>query len=420
MRAEIISIGTELLLGQITDTNAADLGVLLANIGVDHTNRQTVGDHHDRAVEAIKLALTRSDVVFTIGGLGPTPDDLTRQAIADALEDTLVRDESLVEHLNEQYGKRGLKMSESQFNQADRPTCGVPIPNANGTAPGLYCQKNDKHLFSLPGPKNEFNPMINGPVKEILESLRPGYPIYSRTFRVCGISEASIGEQLADLMASPDPTLAPYAKIGEVHLRASTRAETKRIAEAKLDFIADEVKNRLGSAVYAEGDESLEAWIIKSLTAKNQTIATAESCTGGLLAARLTSIDGSSKVFGTGYVTYSAESKHNRLGVKEWTLLQHGTVSEETAKEMALGARGRTGSHYGISITGVAGEDPLNEPPKPKPSGLIYIGIASPKSVEVHKLNLRGDRQTIRDRTVSFALIKFRDLLLNQTPTLKV
>ncbi len=420
MRAEIISIGTELLLGQITDTNAADLGVFLANSGVDHTHRQTVGDNLPRAVEAIKLALSRSDVVFTIGGLGPTPDDLTRQAIADALEDTLIRDETVVAFLHDQYGKRGLKMTESQFQQADRPTCGAPIENPNGTAPGLHCTKDGKHIIALPGPKNEFNPMVNGAVQTIIESLRPGLPIYSRTLRVCGVSEASIGEQLADLMASEDPTLAPYAKTGEVHLRASTRAETQRVADAKLEYICDLVRERLGNAVYAEGEETLEAWVIKTLTEAKQTIATAESCTGGLLAGRLTSVDGSSKVFNTGYVTYSAESKHEHLGVQEWTLIHHGTVSEETAREMAVGARGRSSSHYAISITGVAGADPIIEAPEPKPSGLIYIGIASPKAIEVHTLNIRGNRQMIRDRAVSFALIRFRDLLLNQTSPLKV
>lgn len=420
MRAEIISIGTEILLGQITDTNAVDLGQLLAELGADHTHRQTVGDNLDRATEAITLALSRSEIVFTIGGLGPTPDDLTRKAIANALNDPLIRDESIVDMLHEQYGKRGLKMTESQFYQADRPTCGKPIFNPNGTAPGLHCQKDSKHIIALPGPKNEFIPMINGPVRMIIESLRPGLPIYSRTIRVCGISEASIGEKLADLMASDDPTVAPYAKVGEVHLRVSTRAETSRVAQAKLDFTSDLIKERLGNAVYAEGNESLEEWIIKNLAQKRHSIATAESCTGGLLAARFTSVEGSSKVFNTGYVTYSPESKVQRLGVKEWTLRQHGTVSEETAKEMALGARGRTGSHFAISITGVAGPEELNEAPHPKPSGLIFIGIASPKGVEVHQLNLRGDRQTIRDRTVAIALIKFREHQLRQIIALKV
>ena len=414
MRAEVISIGTELLLGQITDTNAADLGVFFARNGVDHTHRQTVGDNHQRVVEAIRLALTRSDIVFTIGGLGPTPDDLTRQAIAEALEDPLIRDDSLVEHLKNEYGKRGLKMTESQFRQADRPACATPIPNGNGTAPGLHATKNDKHVIALPGPKSEFNPMVNGPVKAIIESLRPGPPIYSRTLRICGVSEASIGEQLADLMAAEDPTLAPYAKTGEVHLRISTRAETERVAEAKLEFVADQIRECLGNAVYGEGEETLEAWIIKTLIAQKQTVATAESCTGGLLAGRFTSVDGSSSAFQTGFVTYSADSKHQLLGVKEWTLIQNGTVSEETAREMAVGARGRTNSNYAISITGVAGSEPLNEAPEPKPSGLVYIGIVSPQSIDIHIFNLRGDRQTIRDRAVSHALIRFRDLLISQ------
>lgn len=420
MRAETVSIGTELLLGQITDTNAAFLAEWLARSGVDQTHRQTVGDNLERCIEAIRLALSRSDIVFTIGGLGPTPDDLTRQAIAGALGDTLLRDPDLVAHLENVYGRRGLKISDSQLLQADRPTCAAPIANANGTAPGLHCSKGGKHIISLPGPRNEFAPMVEGPVSDIVQKLRPGMPIYSRTLRVVGISEAAIGEQLADLMSADDPTLAPYAKTGEVHLRVTTRAHSPNVADARLDLVADEVRRRLGTAVYAEGEQSLEAWTVATLAERGQTLATAESCTGGLLAGRITGVDGSSRAFHTGYVTYSAEAKIQRLGVQPHTLLKHGTVSEETAYEMAVGARGRAGTHYAISVTGVAGADPLDEPPMPKPSGLVYIGIACPQSIQVHRLSFRGDRQTIRDRAVAAALIRLRDHLLNPPGQRKV
>jgi nicotinamide-nucleotide amidase len=417
MKAEILSIGTELLLGQIVDTNAADLATFLADQGINCTHRQTVGDNLNRITEALQLALTRSDIVFTIGGLGPTPDDLTREAIAAALGEQLITDDQTVEFLQQEYGKRGLKMSESQFRQAQRPPSAAMIPNPNGTAPGIHATKNNQHIFALPGPKNEFNAMIHGPVQAGIKSLDRKAPLHSRTLRVIGISEAIIGEKLADLMQGDDVTLAPYAKTGEVHLRATTRADSKLLAEAKLQYVCEQLYDRLGQAIYAEGDQSLESWIIQSLTNSKQTISTAESCTGGLLAAKFTSVDGSSQVFQTGYVTYSATAKQNRLGVKEWTILQHGTVSDETAREMALGVRGRTGTHYGISITGVAGAEPLAERPEPKPSGLVFVGIASPKTIAVHRFHFRGDRATIRDRAVAAALIKLRNTIIGQEPT---
>lgn len=412
MRAEIISIGTELLLGQITDTNAATLGEFLARQGITHTHRQTVGDNLPRIIEAIQLALTRADVVFTIGGLGPTPDDLTRFAIAQSIGEELILDESVKNQLIEEYGKRGLKMSESQFRQAERPPSGAPIPNPNGTAPGLHTAKNNHHIFALPGPKNEFGPMLAGPVKAILDQIHAGKPLHSRTLRVVGISEAIIGEKLASLMDAEDPTVAPYAKTGEVHLRITTSAATTEEADKIINPIADQIRSILGPAIYAEGEESLAAWIIQELTRRGHTIATAESCTGGLLAAELTSIDGSSKVFPAGFVTYSAESKNRELGVDLETLRTCGTVAEPTAIEMAVGARERAQTDFAISITGVAGAAPLVEPPSPKASGLVFIGIATPDGTIASRLHFRGSRDIIRTRAVIAALIRLRDILI--------
>jgi nicotinamide-nucleotide amidase len=412
MRAEIISIGTELLLGQITDTNAATLGEFLARQGITHTHRQTVGDNLPRIVEAIQLALTRAEIIFTIGGLGPTPDDLTRLAIAQSIGEELTLDEAIKAHLIEEYGKRGLKMSESQFRQAEGPPSGTPIPNPNGTAPGLHTEKDNHHIFALPGPKSEFGPMLAGPVKEILDQIHSGDPLHSRTLRVVGVSEAIIGEKLASLMDAKNPTVAPYAKTGEVHLRITTSAATTEEADKIINPIADQIHTILGSAIYAEGEESLAAWIIQELTRRGQTIATAESCTGGLLAAEFTSIDGSSKVFPAGFVTYSAESKHRELGVDLETLRTDGTVAEPTAIEMATGARERAQTDFAISITGVAGAAPLDEPPSPKASGLVFVGIASPQGNAVHRLHFRGSRDIIRTRAVIAALIRFRDILI--------
>jgi len=412
MRAEVISVGTELLLGQTVDTNSAYIGEFLAELGVDHTHRQTVGDNFDRLVSAIELALTRSDIVITIGGLGPTQDDLTRDGIASALNDKLIRDESIIEHLKNEYGRRGLKLVESQYRQADRPTRGKPIPNSNGTAPGLICTKESKYVIALPGPPRELIPMLDGPVREFILSLNPGPQLFSRTLRVAGIGEGTLCEILADLLDGSETTLSPYAKTGEVHLRASKKAFSQDAADARFDVVEHEVRLRIGDKLYAVGDESLEEWIVSKLTQRSETVSTAESCTGGLLAAKFTSASGASGVIGFGFVTYSPAAKEKLVGVSPATIAEFGTVSPQVAEELAIGARTKSGATYGIGITGVAGPEPLIEQPEPKPSGLVYIGIATPTQATVHALHYRGSRELIRERAVVAALIEFRNVLL--------
>ncbi|QYK52753.1 MAG: competence/damage-inducible protein A [Fimbriimonadaceae bacterium] len=412
MRAEVISVGTELLLGQTVDTNSAYIGTFLAELGVDHTHQQTVGDNFGRLVSALELALSRADIVITIGGLGPTQDDLTRDGIAAVLNDQLIRDEAIVEHLKNEYGRRGLKLVESQYRQADRPAGGQPIPNLNGTAPGLICTKESKYVIALPGPPREFIPMLEGQVREFILSLNPGPQLFSRTLRVAGIGEGTLCEILADLMEGTETTLSPYAKTGEVHLRASTKAASQKEADIRIDIVEQEVRSRIGDKLYAVGNESLEEWIVKELTKRKETVATAESCTGGLLAARITSVSGASKVIGSSFVTYSAEAKQELVGVKPESIAQFGTVSSEVAEELAIGARLQARATYGIGITGVAGSEPLDEPPAPKPSGLVYIGISTPAQTQVHTLHYRGSRELIRERAVVAALIELRNVLL--------
>ncbi|MDK3161133.1 competence/damage-inducible protein A [Kamptonema cortianum] len=404
MNAEIVSIGTEILLGQIVDTNAALLGSELASLGISHTHRQTVGDNLPRMVEALKLALSRSEIVFTIGGLGPTADDLTRDAIAQATGQELIYDESLAEDLRSNYAHRGVAMVDSQFRQAFRPAHGIPIPNLNGTAPGLCVEEAGRTIFALPGPRNEFAPMVVGFVRDRLSEMTGGGTIHSTVLRVVGIGEAALAEKVSDFMEGEDVTVAPYAKLGEVHLRVTAREESSAVAVKKVDSVVLALRERLGGLVYGQDDESLEHVLIRRLRGHGWTLAVAESCTGGLLAGRLTSVDGSSSAFKGGMVTYSAETKMRFLGVQGLTLATHGTVSEECAKEMAVGVRGRMDSTYGISITGVAGSDSLAEPPSTKPSGRIFIGVSQPAGVTAHKFDFRGDRETIRGRAVSQAL----------------
>ncbi len=234
MRAETVSVGTEILLGQIADTNAVELGRVFAECGIAHTHRQTVGDNLERLTDSLRLALSRADIVVTIGGLGPTDDDLTRDGIAAALEDPLILDAAVESRLRSLFERRRLVWLDSQIRQAYRPSCGDVIENPNGTAPGLVCRKDGKTVIAMPGPKPEFVPMLEGPVKEILVGLGGGGVIRSRIVRIAGMGESLVEDRLRDLMKQDDPTVAPYAKIGEVHLRLTAKRTSASEADADL------------------------------------------------------------------------------------------------------------------------------------------------------------------------------------------
>jgi nicotinamide-nucleotide amidase len=405
MRAETVSVGTELLLGQIVDTNAAALATVLAECGLAQTHRQTVGDNLSRLTAALREALARAEVVVTIGGLGPTADDLTRDGIAAALGDTLVEDPAVVEHLRAQFEKRRIPWVDSIRRQALRPTCARIVSNPNGSAPGLVCERDGKTVIALPGPRNEFVPMLEGPVRDELLRLGGGSAIVSRVLKVVGIGESMVEEKLGDLMAGDDPTLAPYAKTGEVHLRLTTRASSPEQAAARLDPLAAAVRARLGDAVYGEGDDTLESALVSLLRGTNQTVAFAESCTGGGAMRRLTSVPGSSDVLVGGWVTYADEAKSSWLGVSAETLREHGAVSAECAAEMAEGARSRADTTYGVSVTGVAGPGGGTEE---KPVGLVFVGLASPGITETHRFLFPGGREAVRERSVQAALAALR------------
>ncbi|MCW5939702.1 MAG: competence/damage-inducible protein A [Fimbriimonadaceae bacterium] len=408
--AETVSIGTELLLGQIVDTNASEAGRVLAECGIAHTHRQTVGDNFPRLVQALKLALSRAEIVLTVGGLGPTEDDLTREGIAEALGDSLVHDPAIEAHLRSVFEARRLPWLDSQLRQAQRPSCARPLINRNGTAPGLVCQKDGKTVIALPGPRGEFVPLLEGPVREVFLQLGGGQVIRSRVLRVIGIGESVVEDRLKDLMAGSDPTLAPYAKTGEVHLRLTKLANDRGSADQALDPLEAEIRRRLGDAVYGVDDETLESAVVSLLKRREATVSTAESCTGGWIGARLTSVPGSSDCFVGGVVTYSNRLKQQLVGVKPETLEAHGAVSAEVAEEMALGARERLGSDFSVSVTGVAGPGGGSED---KPVGLVYIGVASPKSIEAHRHLFTGLRETVRLRSTQMALFHLRNRVLD-------
>ncbi len=411
MTAEIVSVGTELLLGQIIDTHAPYMARILADCGIGCTRRQTVGDNLDRLVESLQLALSRSDIVVAIGGLGPTQDDLTREGIVAALDDELKLDESYEKTLRELFATRRFKWVESNRKQAMRPTCATFIDNPNGTAPGLLCQKNGKVVIALPGPRNEFNPMAEGPVRTFLQGILGGTVIHSRTLRICGLGESYVEEQIRHLMQGENPTVAPYAHPAEVHLRITARAESRDMADQIIDPMEQAIRKVLGNAVYGVNDETLEQAVIKLLVERTRNLAVAESITGGWLGQRLTTVPGSSSAFLGGVIVYDLEAKESLLGIDMDRLKQFGPVSEEVAKEMSAKVRERLNTTYGLSITGNAG--PTSDSDS-KPVGQVFIGLAGPTGTEVREHRLRGARDDIRQRCTQLALVQLREALLGQ------
>lgn len=413
MRAEILSVGTELLLGQIVDTNAAYLAKALSTLGVSVYRRVTVGDNMDRLLLALREALAESDIVLTIGGLGPTMDDITRDGLATAFDDTLVRDEGIAQMLTAFFQKRGMPVLESNLRQAMVPTDGRALENPHGTAPGLLFEKNGKAGIALPGPPNEFIPMVENHVIPYLRQKTGNVgTIRSRVLRIAGVGESLVEEYVKDLMMDANPTVAPYAKVGEVHLRVTAKADTAEEADALIHERTLLLYERLGDAIYGEGDAPIENAVVLALKERGQTVSTAESCTGGLLAQRITDIAGSSQVFMGGVVAYSNSAKSDLVAVPAETIERVGAVSVEVAKALAEGVRARFGTTYGVGITGIAGPDGGTPD---KPVGLVYLAVAHPNGCEVDEVNYIGSRSIVRHRASQTALNMLRLHALRST-----
>jgi nicotinamide-nucleotide amidase len=408
--AEIVSVGTEHLLGQIVDTHAPYLARVLANCGVACLRRSTIGDNYDRLVAQLQDSLARCDVLITIGGLGPTMDDLTRDAIAEALGDTLVREHAYESELRAWFESKNYPFAETNAKQADRPNSGKMIPNPNGTAPGLLCEKNGKIVIAMPGPKGEFQPMADGFVKDYLESLGAGV-IHSRTLRVIGMGESIVEERVSSLMASSNPTIAPYAHVGEVHLRITASARNREEADALIDPVETQVRELLGNHVYGTDDVSLEAAVVETLVRNGKTFSVAESMTGGLFCAGIAAVPGASRAFRGGFVTYSAGMKVDVLGVPEDVVAKYGPVSPEVAANMAQGARQRANSDFAVSITGNAG--PTSDVDG-KPIGLVFTAVDDGNHVHVSEHRLRGTREDIQRRATRLALQELRSLIIEK------
>lgn len=395
MKAEILAVGTEILLGDIVNTNAQYLAKRLADLGISVYHQSVVGDNPERLLEAYRLAFSRADLVITTGGLGPTKDDLTKEVAFEYFgKQSVVHEESL--KIIEGYFKRmNRPMSESNKKQAYFPVDAVILPNNNGTAPGCIIEENSKVVALLPGPPREMKPMFEEAVVPYLKKFQQGV-LVSKVLRVIGVGESTAAEMLEDILDNQtNPTVAPYAKEGEVTFRITAKASSEEEGKRLIEPMETEIVKRLGNNIYGVGDTTLENVVAQMLVNKNLTISTAESCTGGMVAASLINYPGISSVFMEGAVTYSNEAKINRLGVSKETLDKYGAVSSEVAAEMAQGIAKTAGTNIGLSTTGIAGPGGGSEE---KPVGLVYVGLSINGEVKTKKLNLSGNRQKIRER----------------------
>ncbi len=404
-RAEILCVGTELLLGNIVNSNAAEISRELAGVGVGLYHHTVVGDNPERLREALEVAFSRNNLVITTGGLGPTYDDLTKETIAAFFGRKLVQNEQWATRLREMFAQWNRPMTDNNLKQAMLPEGCQMLPNQNGTAPGAIVEDGQRVIIMLPGPPREMLPMLKNQVLPWL-SQRSGMQLHSHTVHFFGIGESALEHQLGDYMQKlENPTLAPYAKDGEVMLRLTAAAKDLDEAERLMAPVLEKLKQEYSEYIYGVDVENLQTAVVELLGQRGLHVALAESCTGGLVAKRITEVSGSSAVFGYGVVTYSNEAKQTLLSVSADTLATHGAVSAQTAAEMAAGIRRISGADIGVSLTGIAGPDGGSTE---KPVGLVYIGVDTQNHSEVKELRLSrsytSQREYIRWVAASNAL----------------
>lgn len=411
MICELISVGTELLLGNIVNTNTQFLAEKCALLGLSMYYQVTVGDNRKRLAEAVGTALKRSDVVILTGGLGPTEDDMTKEVCAEVMGFALVEDAHTRERIEAYFQNSIYKdISDKNWKQAISPEGARILDNENGTAPGLILEKNGKLCVLLPGPPNEMIPLFMNQVYPYLQKLWPEV-IHSQMVKICGVGESQVEDKLLDMIdRQTNPTIATYAKTGEVHLRVTAKARNQEEAERLIKPVVKEIKKRFGEQVYStREDETLEMAVVRLLKKHELTVTTAESCTGGLLAARLVNVPGVSDVFREGFITYANRSKRKILDVSKSTLKKYGAVSEQTAKEMATGGVFATDADVCVAINGLAGPDGGTEE---KPVGLVYIACYLREKVRVERYQFKGNRNKIREQSVVKALDLLRRSIL--------
>ncbi len=411
MVAELISVGTEILLGNIVNTNANYLARKCAELGISNYYQISVGDNEERLSEVIKIALSRSDLVILTGGLGPTKDDLTKEVTAAILKKALVEDVHTKERISAYFEGIHADITDNNWKQSLIIEGSTAVDNDNGTAPGLLVKTEEgKTVILLPGPPNELIPMFEQSIYPYL-AQKQNCTLYSEMVKICGIGESKVETMIADLIdGQSNPTIAPYAKTSEVHLRVTAKVDSVDQGKAVVFPVVNELKNRFAGFVYTSNEnEALEDVVVGLLIKNHLTLTTVESCTAGLLAGRIVNVSGASRVFEEGFITYSNEAKQKYVQVSGSTLERFGAVSSETAREMALGAIATSGSSVSLATTGLAGPDGGTEK---KPVGLVFIACALNNTVTVKEFHFKGNRQKIREATVINALNLLRQVII--------
>ena len=415
MIAEIVTVGTEILLGNIVNTNSAYLAVECANLGLTVYYQSVVGDNEERMKAVIRTALDRSDVVILTGGLGPTEDDLTKEVTAEVMGMPLVEDahsKERIERYMKEYKKNNSqrRITSNNYKQALIPEGALVLDNHNGTAPGLILEKDGKIAILLPGPPVELKPMFTEEVYPYLRKKQPEI-IYSQVVKICGIGESQVAEDIQDMIqAQTNPTIAPYAKVGEVHLRITAKASDEKEGKKLIKPVVKELKRRFGRNIFAtEAEKTLEEAVVDMLRDQQLTLALAESCTGGEIAARIVNVPGASQVFTHGFVTYSNRAKRKCLGVKKATLKLEGAVSAKCAKEMAKGGCNAAEADICLSITGLAGPDGGT---KETPVGTVFMGCCYNGKVVTREFHFTGNRTKIRQQATAHALAFLRECMM--------
>ncbi len=408
---EILSVGTELLLGNVVNSDAQMLSQKLSELGLNVYYHTVVGDNPGRLRQAVEIAKSRADIILTTGGLGPTCDDLTKQVLAETFGKKLVFHPDIADDLRAWFAARGRQMTENNLQQAQLPEGCTIFPNACGTAPGCAFEAEGKHILMLPGPPSECRDMFEKQAASYLAALSEGV-IVSRTLKIFGMGESELETLLRTRMNElTNPTLAPYAKEGECELRITAKAADEQAAWAMIAPVETELRTLLGDMIYGADVPNLETVVLELLKAAGKTAGTAESCTGGLIAKRLTDVPGSSAVFKGGVVSYCNEIKAAVLGVPEELLDEYGAVSEPVAKAMAEGVRRVLNCDLAVSVTGVAGP---GSDERGNPAGLVYVALAADGYTEVRTLRLSGaSRERVRITAAHHALDLMRKYLVD-------
>lgn len=415
MKAEIIAVGTELLLGQIVNTNAQYLSRELAGLGIDLYFQTVVGDNMSRLTDAIQLAADRADLVIMTGGIGPTQDDLTKEALARFAGRDMHYDRPSLARIEDLFRKRNMPVTDNNRKQALVLSDSAPLPNDTGLAVGVALKHGDNLFIVLPGPPREMKPMFERYAKTwIRRQMREETPLFSKILKFAGIGESGLEQELEDLIKKQkEVTIAPYAQEGEVALRLSTKATDEQQAAEKFKLTEERIRVRVGRHLFAESDIPLERAVVERLKEMGKTVAVAESCTGGVLSSLFTSVPGSSAVFKGGFIAYTNELKQNVLDVPAALLEEHGAISTQTAEKMALNTLKLSGADYALATTGVAGPDQAEN----KPVGLVYVALASAELqgdaggggsgnalVRSHDYRMAGNREIVQIRTAKYAL----------------